>query len=208
MKVKKGDFVELDFVGRLEDGKVFDLNNKEVAEKEGLKHSLDRVVVCVGEREVVKGLDDSLVDKEVGKDFKVDVPAEKAFGKRDGKLFQLIAANKFKDQEIRPFPGLQINIDGMVGIIKTVSGGRVMVDFNHPLAGRDLKYDAKILKIVDDVNDKVEFSLKNMLGKKVPFEFKEGKLVVKFEFPNEISGMIEENLKKRIKEIKDIEFKK
>jgi len=208
MKIKKGDFVELEFVGRLDDGKIFDLNKKEVAKAEGLTHVLDRVIVCVGEKEVVEGLDDALVDKEVEKDFHVDVTAEKAFGKRDPKLFQLLSANKFKEQELRPYPGLQINVDGMVGTVKTVSGGRIMIDFNHPLAGRDLKYDVKILKIVDDVNEKVEFSLKNMLGKNVPFEFKDGKLIIKAEFPNEISKMMEENLKKRIKELKEIEFKK
>jgi FKBP-type peptidyl-prolyl cis-trans isomerase 2 len=208
MKVKKGDFVELEFVGRLDDGKIFDLNNKEVAKEEGITSALDKVIVCVGEKEVVEGLDDALVDKEVEKDFHVDVSAEKAFGKRDPKLFQLLSANKFKDQEIRPYPGLQINVDGMVGTVKTVSGGRIMIDFNHPLAGRDLKYDVKVLKVVEDVNDKVEFSLKNMLGKNIPSEFKEGKLTVKTEFPAEISKMIEENLKNRIKEIKEIEFKK
>ena len=208
MKVKKGDFVELEFVGRLDDGKIFDLNNKEVAKAEGFTQALDRVVVCVGEREVVEGLDDSLVDKEVGNDFKVDVPCEKAFGKKDAKLYQLVAASKFKDQKVNPHPGLQVNIDGMVGIIKTVSGGRIMIDFNHPLGGRDLKYDVKVLKVVEDVNDKVEFSLKNLLGQKVPFEFKEGKLTVKIEFPDPIKKELGEKLKARIKEIKDIEFKK
>jgi len=208
MKVKKGDFVELEFVGRLDDGKIFDLNKKEVAKAEGFTHALDRVVVCVGEREVVEGLDDSLVDQEIGVEYKVDVPCEKAFGKKDVKLYQLVAASKFKDQKVNPHPGLQVNIDGMTGIIKTVSGGRIMIDFNHPLGGRDLKYEVKILKVVEDVNDKVEFSLKNLIGQKVPFEFKEGKLTVKIDFPDPIKKELGEKLKARIKEIKDVEFKK
>lgn len=200
--------MDLEFVGRLDDGKIFDLNNKEVAKAEGFTDELDRVVVCVGEREVVEGLDDALVDKEVGSEFKVDVPCEKAFGKKNAKLYQLVAANKFKDQKINPHPGLQVNIDGRVGVIKTVSGGRIMIDFNHPLGGRDLKYDAKILKVVEDVNDKVEFSLKNLIGQKIPFEYKEGKLTVKIEFPDPIKKELGEKLKERIKEIKDIDFKK
>ena len=208
MKVKKGDFVELEFVGRLEDGKIFDLNRKDIAKEEGITTPLDQVIVCVGEGDVVEGLDESFVEKEVGKEYHVDIPCEKAFGKKDAKLFQLLSASKFKDQEVRPYPGLQINVDGMTGTVKTVSGGRIMVDFNHPLSGRDLKYDIKVLKVVEDVNQKIEFSLKVLLGNAPKFEFKEGKLVVKAEYPDEIKTLLVEKLKKRVKEIKDIEFKK
>jgi len=207
MKTKKGDFVELQFVGRLDDGKVFDLNDKEVAKKEGINSKLDRVIVCIGEGDIVQGLDEELTDKEIGNKFNVNVSAEKAFGKREAKLLQLVNANKFKDQQVRPYPGLQLNIDGRIGIVKTVSGGRVMIDFNNPLAGRDLKYEAVVLKIVDDVNEKIKFSLKNLLGN-VIFEFKEGKLSLKTKLPAELKGLLEEKLKNRIKEIKEIEYTK
>ena len=69
------------------------------------------------------------------------------------------------------------------------------------------KQKAKI-KVVEDVNDKVEFSLKNLIGQKIPFEYKEGKLTVKIEFPDPIKKELGEKLKERIKEIKDIDFKK
>jgi len=206
--IKKGDFVELEFVGKLEDGTIFDLNDKEIAKKEGIKETLDRVVVCVGEREVVEGLDDQLEGKKVGKKFNVDVPAEKAFGKKDAKLFQLVSSNKFKEQQVNPYPGLQLNIDGMTGTVKTVSGGRVMIDFNHPLAGRNLKYEVTVKKVITDVNDKIKFSVKNLIGKDLKYEFEEGKITIKAEFPEEIKKLIEEKLKQRIKEIKTIEFKK
>lgn len=207
MKIKKGDFIEIEFVGRLDDGKIFDLNSKDTAKKEGLKQSLDKVIICVGEEDVVKGLDDSFLDKEVNAKFNVDVPSDKAFGKRDPKLFQLISLNKFKDNEMRPYPGLQINVDGRIGIIKTVSGGRIMVDFNHPLAGRNLKYEVTIKKIIEDTNEKIEFSLKNLIGK-AKHEFKEGKLTIYMDLPSEVKKILEERLKTRIKEIKEIEFKK
>ncbi|EFK97351.1 peptidylprolyl isomerase FKBP-type, partial [sediment metagenome] len=45
---------------------------------------------------------------------------------------------------IRPMPGLPVNIDGMYGIIRTVAGGRVIVDFNHPLSGKEIVYNSKL----------------------------------------------------------------
>ena len=44
----------------------------------------------------------------------------------------------FKKENITTQPGLQITVDEAVGMVKTVSGGRVIVDFNHPLSGKDI----------------------------------------------------------------------
>ena len=63
MKTKKGDFVDITFVGRLDDGRVFDLNDIELAKKEKLNtKGLEKTIVCLGERDLVPGLDDFLID--------------------------------------------------------------------------------------------------------------------------------------------------
>ena len=38
-------------------------------------------------------------------------------------------------------------LDNMTGIIKSATGGRVIVDFNHPLSSKDLAYNVKVNKI-------------------------------------------------------------
>ena len=58
--------------------------------------------------------------------------------------------NAFKKQGIMPEPGMQVNVDNMTGIIKTAAGGRCLVDFNHPLSGKDLVYTIKVNKIIED----------------------------------------------------------
>ncbi|MCH7623074.1 MAG: FKBP-type peptidyl-prolyl cis-trans isomerase [Nitrospinae bacterium] len=127
MKVKKGDFIEIDYVAKLKDeNKIFDLTSEEIAKKENIyneKFTYKPLVLCVGERHVIKGLDSALIDKEVGKEFTLEVEPEDGFGKKDGKLIQLVSTGVFTKQKIRPFPGLQVQIDDMTGIIKTVSGG-------------------------------------------------------------------------------------
>ncbi len=49
-----------------------------------------------------------------------------------------------------PQPGMQVNVDGLIGNIISASSGRVIIDFNHPLAGKTLNYNVTVKKIVAD----------------------------------------------------------
>ncbi len=106
-------------------------------------------------------------------------------------------------------PGLQINIDGVLGIIKTVSGGRTLVDFNNPLSGRDLVYTIKVNKKIDDDKEKIEGYIKLSIGfKNVNAELKEGKATIKVdkEVPEDVQNELIENIKNLIKSVKSAEF--
>ena len=147
MKAQKGDFVEIKYIGRLDDGSIFDVNDKEAAKKEGMNgHIHERTMICLGQRDLVPGLDDFLCEKELGKKLEVVIEPDHGFGKKDPKLLQMIPTNKFKEQKINPMPGLRVEIDQYTGVIKSISGGRALVDFNHPLAGRTLHYEVTITK--------------------------------------------------------------
>ena len=212
MKTKKGDFVELDFVARLkENNKIFDLTNKETAEKEDIydeKYEYKPIILCIGNNDVVKGLDKELEDKEFNKEYKIEIKAEEGFGKKDPKLFQLVNTNKFRQQNIMPYPGLQVNVDNMFGIVKTISGNRTMIDFNHPLAGKDIIYEFKINRIVTDDKEKLRGFLNLYLGKDTEFTLEENKAVIKLELPKELQEPLTEKIKSIIPSIKEIEFKK
>ena len=159
-KIKKGDCIQIKYVGRVkESGIVFDLNDEETAKKEQLYNpqiDYKGTIICIGEGDVIEGLDEALVGKEAGKKYTIDVGAEKAFGKRDVSLFKLVPLSKFKGENIRPMPGLQVTINNQPGLIKSVSGGRVMVDFNHPLSGKEVSYEVTIEKVVTDEKDIIE----------------------------------------------------
>ena len=153
MAVEKGDFVELDYTGKLKaTQEVFDTTDLEVAKKAGIKTEGLRfgpVIAKVGSRIVLPGVDDALIGRDIGS-FIVDLPPEKGFGKKDPKLIQLVATSKFTKKKIRPYRGLQLNIDGQIGTIRSVTGGRTIVDFNHPLSGKELVYEVTIKRIVTD----------------------------------------------------------
>jgi len=207
MAIKKGDFIEIEYIGRLkEDNKVFDTTNEQVA-KDNEVHNPNAeygpVIVCLGEGQIVAGLDEALEGKEPGKQ-NVELPAEKAFGKKNAKLIQMVPLMKFTQHKIKPFPGLQINIDNMMGTVKTVSSGRVLVDFNHPLSGKDIIYEIEIKRIVTDKKEQVQSLIKLLLGiKDAKTEIKKDKAEIQIK--PEIPPQIAEEMKKKIKELVGIE---
>lgn len=165
--IKEGDFVELDYTGKIVgDNIVFDTTLEADAKKNSLydaKTKYEPVRICIGKRHVIEGLDTGLVGKEIGKECLFKVKPEEAFGQKNPKMIQLIATGKFRNQGIAPLPGLQVNMDGVLGTIRAVSGGRTMVDFNHPLSGKELEYTATVRRVITDVSEKADAALK-LLG--------------------------------------------
>ena len=93
---------------------------------------------------------------DVGEERELVLPPEKAFGKRDPSKIKLVPLSEFTKRGIKPIKGLVITIDGVPGKIVSVNSGRVLVDFNHELAGKEVKYRIKIEEIVEDKNDMVK----------------------------------------------------
>ena len=214
--MKKGDFIELEYTGKVKDmDLVFDTTSEKEAKENNIhdaRASYGPVIICIGQNHVIKGLDEQLEGKELGRKYKIELSPEQGFGKKNAKLIQLVATSKFIKQEINPMPGLQVNIDGMMGMIRTVSGGRTLVDFNHPLAGKELIYDFKVNKIVEDDEEKLNALLKLQLNlNDIKAEIKEGNATVSLNIKQNLPKPIEEKLTEHIKElipsIKNIEFK-
>ena len=211
--IKKHDFVEIEYTGRLKEGNtVFDTTEKKTAKDNSLYDKnvdYSPVIICVGENHLLKGLEDQLIGKETGKEYSIGLSPENAFGKKDAKLIQLIPASKFRQQSIQPVPGLQLNMDGVFGIVKTASGGRCLVDFNHPLAGKELVYDVRINRIVDDNKEKLNSLLKMHLRiKTAEIELKEGGAEIKLKqnLPEEARQEFKKIAEKIIQDIKNITF--
>ena len=186
-KIKKGDFVEIEYDGSLKNPEMlFDTTSAEKAKKEGIhsqKMAYGPVTICVGETQLLKGLDESLIDKEIG-DHEITLPPEDAFGKKDAKLMKLVPASIFKKNGIRAERGLQVNIDGAIGTIRTVTGGRVIVDFNHPFSGKEVIYHVKIIKKIDDKTEQVKSFLNLALNVKkdaIVIEEKDGKKTIRID---------------------------
>jgi hypothetical protein len=72
-----------------------------------------------------------------------------------------------------------LTLDNLLVKIIAVSGARVTADFNNPLAGKNLRYKFKIIKIVQDEKEKAETIFDLLLRFKPKFEVKENQVIVK-----------------------------
>ncbi|MFA4645775.1 peptidylprolyl isomerase [Pyrococcus kukulkanii] len=173
MKVGKGDVIRLHYTGKVkETGEIFDTTYENIAKEAGIynpKGVYGPVPIAVGAGHVIPGLDRRLVGLEVGKKYTIEVPPEEGFGVRDPKLIKVFTLGQFRKQGIMPFPGLEVEVttdDGrkLKGRVLTVSGGRVRVDFNHPLAGKTLIYEVEIVEKIEDPIEKI----KALIGLRLP----------------------------------------
>ena len=204
-KVQMQDFVEVNYTGKLLDGMIFDTTEEKVAKDNNLyseKMNYSPAAICVGEKQILSGLDDQLIDKEVGKSYTVTLSPENAFGKRDVKKVKIVPIGTFKEHNVQPQPGLQIDVDGEMGTVSKVSGGRVIVNFNHPLSGKEVVYEFIIRRKITDQNEQIVAFLNTTL--KVPknqinVEIKEEKAVV--EMPMALPPQFADALGKKLADL-------
>jgi len=175
--VNKGDFVEIKYTGYSNE-QIFDSNIEEDAKKVNPQFKPRKTILIVGEGMIVPGLDKAFEGKEIGKEYEVTISPKEGFGDRKRELVKTIPLNVFSERKIKPYPGLVLNMDNVIARIITVSGARVVTDFNNPLAGKELRYKFKIVRIVTDEKEKVETVLE-LLFKFIPeFDIKE-KVIMK-----------------------------
>ncbi|MFH0896683.1 MAG: FKBP-type peptidyl-prolyl cis-trans isomerase [Candidatus Bathyarchaeota archaeon] len=168
MPVEKGNYILVDYVTKIkETGETFDTTIAEEAKKgEIFKENAiyEPMFIIVGEGWVMKKLDESLVGINVDEKTMIEIPPEDGFGLRDPAKIKIIPANRFKRQDIRPYPGAQIEIDGKIAVVRTVGAGRVQVDFNPPLAGKTLVYDMVMKKVIENKLEKI----KALIHRRIP----------------------------------------
>lgn len=208
MPIKKHDFVELDYTGSIkETNEIFDTTIEKIAKdanvfSQGAQYK--PVIICVGEHHILPGIDEFLIGKDVGV-HKIELSCDKAFGKKSAELIRMLPQKRFEEQKIQPMPGLRLNIDGAVGIIKSVSSGRVVLDFNHPLAGRDVLYELSVKRVVADKREQVSSLLGILLGIKEPKVEIESK-VAKVSFPSALPENISKALCEKVSELTGLEL--
>ena len=177
MKLKKKDFVELEFTGRVKEGEIFDSNIKKDLKKMNSEAKAKPFIFSLGQGMFIRGVENFLIGKKIG-EYEIDISAEDALGKRDTELIQRIPVNVFREHDLKPVPGIVFNFDGRIGKVLTASGGRVMVDFNNPIAGKDVVYKIRILRKVEKLEEKVRAFMDFLFRQEFKFEIKDKKLMI------------------------------
>ncbi|MCW4029785.1 MAG: peptidylprolyl isomerase [Candidatus Bathyarchaeota archaeon] len=159
MALQKGDFILIDYVAKVkETNEVFDTTKEDVAKKEHLHKEgeiYEPKLVVVGESWVLKALDESLLSMEIEQAQTVEIPADKAFGPRDPEKIRRVPIKQLYAKEINPVIGARIEFQGKQATVRAIGAGRVLLDFNPPLAGRTLIYDVTATKKLDTAEAKI-----------------------------------------------------
>ncbi len=161
-EIKAGDCIEIIFTGYV-DGKTFDSNVAEDLKKVNEKAEPERTILFVGKRMVVPGLDKAFIGKKLNTEYKIKISSEEGFGARRRELVKTIPLKVFVQQKVMPKPGASFILDNQLARIITVSGARVITDFNNPLSGKELDYKFTIIKLVTDIKDRTEATCKILL---------------------------------------------
>ncbi|MFH1107556.1 MAG: peptidylprolyl isomerase [Candidatus Micrarchaeota archaeon] len=151
------DFLKVEFSVRGKDGALIDSTDAEEARKAGIYDENKRYgesLVMLQDPRFIQGFKNALLNAEIGKKLQANLKPAEAFGERDESLVKLLPLQKFREQGIDPVPGLQVALDDFRGRVQSVSGGRVRVDLNHELAGREVSYEFTVKKRITEAAEK------------------------------------------------------
>ncbi len=204
-KINKNDFIKLDYIGKVKDGEIFDTNIKKQAEKIGLNIKERPLAICVGQGMILSGIDEFLLGKETGK-YNLELKSEKAFGKRKREMIRTMPMSVFSQHKISPRRGMVLNFDSAIGKVSAVSGGRVIVDFNNPLAGKDVEYDLNVKEKIKDEKEKARVLIKSFFRNDFEFEIKQGKIIISLDKKQENVKKFIEIFKDKFKEILNLDL--
>ncbi len=202
--IRKNDFIEIEYTGRTAEGGVFD--STILAEAKKLNPDVKEVkpfIICIGQNMILPAIDEFLIDKEIDKSYTLELSSDKAFGSRDRKLVKTMPISVFSQQKINPMPGMVFSFDNLMGKVISNSGGRIIVDFNNPLAGKNVIYTIKTKRKIEDINEKVKVLMQRLFKIEFEFTIKDKKLIIRTE--QEI-GKFLDLFKPKFKEILDLDL--
>ena len=140
MKISNGNVVGIDYSLHLGDGEVVDAS----APGEPLTY-------LQGEGQIVPGLESALEGLDVGDRKQVVVAPAEGYGEHDARGIQEVPNGAFPP-DFDPKPGMELTAEGPQGepvpfVIREVRPETVLIDLNHPLAGKTLHFDVTVREV-------------------------------------------------------------
>lgn len=109
---------------------------------------------------IIEGLEEALEGKKVGDKFTISVTPEKGYGQIHEELKQSVLKKEFGDEIEKLAVGQQVRINGEEGnfivTISEITPDSVILDANHPLAGKNLNFSIEVLEIREATPEEVE----------------------------------------------------
>lgn len=139
-EAKNGDKVKVHYTGTLKDGSVFDSSK----DREPLEFTL-------GAGNMIPGFEKAVIGMKVGDVNKAEIESEEAYGpRRDDRMIEVPKSQV--PENIKPEKGMQLALQQPNGqplpvIVADVKEESILLDANHPLAGKDLVFEIELVEI-------------------------------------------------------------
>ena len=139
-QAKPGDTLHLHYTGKLDDGAVFDSSE-----------GRDPLTFELGAGQIIPGLEAGLTGMEVGEKRSVRVEPADAYGEHDPARMQAVDRANVPDH-IPTEPGTPLQVQTQDGqaiqvVVAQVTDEQLILDANHPLAGKALTFDVELVAI-------------------------------------------------------------
>ncbi len=140
MSVSEGDTVQIHYTGKLQDGSVFDQTEDN-----------DPLSFTVGSGDIIPGFEQAVRGMEEDEEKTVTIEAEDAYGERDESRVQQYSRETLPEN-FQPEKGQVLALQDQEGrqipvTIKDFDEENITVDLNHPLAGKELTFEIKVVGI-------------------------------------------------------------
>jgi FKBP-type peptidyl-prolyl cis-trans isomerase 2 len=140
ISAQPGDTVKIDFVGMLDDGTVF----AKTVDKYPLQFT-------IGGNEVILGLEKAVIGMSPAETKTTRIPPEEAFGPARKEMNIIVdRGGRLQEKSMRTGDAVAIRLesgDSLVATLVSVSESTLILDPNHPLAGKYLTFTIRMLEI-------------------------------------------------------------
>lgn len=139
-QAKSGDTVKIHYTGTLEDGTQFDSSQ-----------GRDPLEFELGSGQVIPGFEKAVDGMAVGEEKSVTIDSADAYGDHNPQMVQEVPKSALPEN-LEPQEGMALQAQGQDGqpinlTVTEVGENSITVDANHPLAGKDLKFDIELVAI-------------------------------------------------------------
>jgi peptidylprolyl isomerase len=140
IRADQGDIVKVHYTGRLADGTLFDAS------------PADRPLhFIIGEQEVIPGFEAAVAGMYLGEKTSVTIPPEQAYGPHDERFVETVERSRLPAglelQVGRQLEVTSADDERLLLMVTALSETTVVLDANHPLAGKELHFDIELLAV-------------------------------------------------------------
>ncbi|HAA00860.1 MAG TPA: peptidylprolyl isomerase [Flavobacteriales bacterium] len=143
-QAKENDIVRVHYTGRLSDGVVFDSSEGN-----------EPLEFVIGSGMLIPGFEDSVIGMALNESKTINIPADEAYGPVMDEMIQKVPREHLPE-DMQPEVGMELvseTPDGhqLIVVVREVGLEHITIDANHPLAGKDLSFDIRLVEILEPI---------------------------------------------------------